>query len=394
MTLLPKNFADLITFTRSSTATRVNAAGQIETVPADTPRFDHDPVTGELKGLLIEEARTNLLLRSEEFDNASWAISEATVTASPTNAPDGAATADKLVEASGSITSMQLRQIVSFTSGVTYTLTVFAKYDGRRWLIIRAGNTGVLGIRSYFDLQNGELGDVQVGSASIEDVGDGWYRCIATGVAGTTASTNVIFSLSDTDGTLAYTGDGTSGIYLWGAQLEEGSFATSYIPTTTATATRAADNASITGTAFSDWYNASEGTLYVEGSVFPDVAEIGSNRIAQFDDNTANERLTVYAVSSGVSALVTDGGASQAIINSGVLADSNFKAAFGFKVNDFALSVNGGAVGTDTSGTIPTVDRLRLGNRDGGGSPWNGHIKNLRFYPTRLSNTELQELTA
>jgi hypothetical protein len=196
-----------LSFTRSNdTATRVNSVG------------------------LIEKVRTNLVTYSEEFDNASWTKSSATITANATTAPDGTTTADNLIE---DTSTGQHRVFV--VAGVTgsHTFSVYVKSNGRQYIALGAGNTGSFGILAYFDIENGVLGTVLAGTAKIENAGNGWYRCSISGV-GNGAGTSVNIYLANSDNSNTYTGDGTSGVFVWGAQLETGDIATDYIPTTSA----------------------------------------------------------------------------------------------------------------------------------------------------------------
>ena len=214
------------------------------------PRFDHDPTTGESLGLLVEEQRTNLLLRSEELET-TWTTIRASVSANAIVAPNGSLTADKLVEDSTATNTHFIRQTSSVVSGTTYTLTVFAKAAERTQVNLQL-TTGFPSTTHRVDLSTGSTIDT-AGSpvaTSIQPVPDGWYRISITQVANLTTSVSQSNIFISVGGTTVYTGDGTSGIYLWGAQLEVGSFPTSYIPTTTAAATRAADVASISGSNF------------------------------------------------------------------------------------------------------------------------------------------------
>ncbi len=386
-----------ITFTRASSATRVNSSGLIETVSSDVARFDYDPVTLAAKGLLIEEQRTNLLLRSQEFDNASWVKTRATVTANAATAPDGAITADKLVEDSTAAASHYISQLVaSHTSGATYTVSAYAKAGERSQIRVNGDATIGLISPAIFDLSSGTVtSSGGFTTTSMIALGNGWYRCIATGTATATAVGVWVLGLA-VAGSTSYTGDGTSGIYLWGAQLEAGAFATSYIPTTSATVTRAADVASITGTNFSDWFNSSEGTFVVEA----DANDSATNKpLLGASDGTTSNRLLAYVNGAGSnhpSFLVTSGGVAQAATTSATVANGAiFKFACAYKANDFASSLNGAAAVADVSGTVPTgLVQLEIGRFGVSGTHLNGHIRRLTYYPARLSNALLQSLTA
>lgn len=220
-----------ITFTRASTATRTNAKGLIESVASGAPRIDYDPITGVCKGLLIEEARTNLLLRSEEFDNASWAKINVTVTANAATAPDGAVTADKVVvNDTISSTGAYLSQgVTKAATATTYTLSYYAKAAEKGGLRIYVCDSATSAnfANASFNLITGAVsvaastgGTFTAASATpATDCGNGWYRCTLTFTSGTETNLAIRPIVLNSDGT-SFTGDGTSGIYIWGAQLE------------------------------------------------------------------------------------------------------------------------------------------------------------------------------
>ena len=349
------------------------------------PRFDHNPTTGESLGLLVEEARTNLLLRSEEFNNAQWAKTRSTVTANATTSPTGAVTADKLVEDTTATNNHQLVVIPALGSAV-YTVSVFAKAAERTQLALRLDIPSTETV--IFNLSTGVVVSTSAGvTSSITPFANGWYRVTATLVSAAALS-NVVFQLA-VGGSVFYTGDGTSGIYIWGAQLETGAFPTSYIPTTSATVTRAADVASITGSNFSSWYNQTEGTVYHQGRT-PATANFFS-----IDDGTSNNRITSYMPSATAPYLfVQAGGASIAnLTSSAITAGSTFAQSNAYKTADFAMSTNGGTVSTASSGAVPVVNKMVIGANVSGAAAVNGTIKRLTFWPTRLSNTVLQQIT-
>ena len=383
-----------ISFTRSSGATRVNSKGLIEVAPAEVPRIDYDPVTRACKGLLIEEQRTNLLTYSEQFDNAAWAKSGASVLANQATAPDGTLTADKLI-ASAINAEHYADGVFQTTSGVTYTLSVFYKCAEKSVIQMRtAGNTE--DSASRFNLTTGTIiaSAHGVEKSGIKELGNGWYRCWVVFTA--TSTGNTFLRTQFFEPASVFTGDGTSGIYIWGAQLEAGSFPTSYIPTTTAAVTRAADVAVMTGTNFSSWYRQDEGTLFGEFGPYENSGTGKNPGIAQLDDQTTNNLIRHFAGSS-VSPVfgINTGGVNQAYISSGAITPSVIsKTAGAYKTDDIARSFNGLAVGTDVSAVVPTVNRLLIGSGSGGINELNGYIRRVAFYPRRLSNTELQAITA
>jgi hypothetical protein len=382
-----------ITFTRSTTATFTGSDGLIQTAAIDAPRFDYNPTTLAPLGLLIEEQRTNLVTYSEQFSDAVWVKTRASITADAAVSPDGTMNADKLVEDTTASNTHQIGQSVSsFTSGTAYTFTTYMKADERGWGVLRfPASAFTTALQAFFNLSTGALGVFSAGvTSSITPVGNNWYRCSITATATATASGNVLILPSATNSTAIYTGDGTSGIFIWGAQTEAGDFPTSYIPTVASQVTRAADIAVMTGTNFSSWYNAVEGTLFANYSAFAS----GTRTMAAINDNTANESIRLRTISTNPFFTVTDGGVDQADIDAGTVASNIvYKFAGAYAANDFAASIAGGAAVTDTSGSIPTVDRMMIGN-SAATNALNGHIRQIVYYPRRLSNADLQGITA
>jgi hypothetical protein len=388
-----------ITFTRSTTATFVGSDGLLQSSAINAPRFDYNPATLAPRGLLIEEQRVNLLLYSEEFDNAAWLKTNTTVTANATTSPDGTTNADKLI---GTTTAAghqcQQTAVAAATLGTTYTFSVYIKAAEYGFAFVGLNGTAFVTVPYIsVNLSTGAVATTNGSpvSSSAVLVGNSWLRVTITGTTDVAASTVSPDIRPSPDGVWANRNtaqDGVSGIFIWGAQLEAGSFATSYIPTVASTVTRAADVAVMTGTNFSDWYNASEGTIVVNGDSFRGTA--GSARNFQFDDGTSANNIR----SGGASTLqVVDANVVQANLGPTPLIPFDgtaYKFASAYKLNDFA-SVTTGAVATDTSGTVPTVNQLTLGS---GGliSPTtflNGHIRSITYYPQRLANAQLQALS-
>ena len=232
-----------ITFTRASTATRVNANGLIEVVASDSPRIDFDPATDVCKGLLIEEQRTNLLTYSENFDNGAWFKTNSSISPNFTTSPDGTVTADKFVENIGSGTKQLWQGGASYTAGTSITLSFYAKAGERNYIVFGSGTPFSSAYGGYFNLLTGVCvsNGPTVAVLSSINIGNGWYRYSITAIP-TTTMTGVGFDIRPSINGIdagSYTGDGTSGVYVWGAQLEAGSFATSYIPSSDTFTSRA-----------------------------------------------------------------------------------------------------------------------------------------------------------
>jgi hypothetical protein len=387
-----------ITFTRASSGTVTNSAGQIVTATTNEARFDHNPVTGESLGLLVEEQRTNLLLLSADFDNVYWDKTRSSIGATKVLAPDGSITGAELIEDTSTNTH-QLRRAINFTSGVAYTISIFAKATvSPRFFQIQFPSAAFSSNRRpYFDVVNGTaIADIDT-TVLIQPFRDGWYRCSATMTATVTTSATFVYQLSDQASTVnpSYTGDGTSGIHIWGAQLEAGAFPTSYIPTTTAAVTRSADVASITGSDFISWYRADAGTVFSAWSTSaPSGQQVWTISNATLDESIRVDT-SVAAVSNNTRLVVIDNNSLQAGLAVGLYTPgSRRKTALAYQQDNFAGVADGAAVVTDTAGTLPTVDRLFIGaNWAGSGGFLGGPIRRITFWPTRLSNASLQTLT-
>jgi hypothetical protein len=378
--------------------------------PASTayygPRFDYDPVTLAPKGLLIEEQRTNLVLQSEAFDNAYWTKARASVTANATISPDGTLDADTLVEdTTASNTHIAFSSSVTVSTATVYTYTVYAKAAGRSFFNMQIGTGteayGAVVPFCYFNVSNGTVGTSANATGSIVFVGNGWYRCVLVAVATTAATTtNMRIKLADADSSDSYTGDGTSGIYVWGAQLEAGAFPTSYIPTTTAAATRAADVAVMTGANFSNWYNQTEGSFFVDAQPGPITSGAFPRLLhAANEDNSSRIQMLRYNINIPRVGVVVSGVAQAAFDTPNTWASGVVgKMAFAVKQNDFAAVFAGGTPATVASGNMPTLTRLNIGSEhvSGGNSVSfnNGHIRRIAYYPRRLANAELQGITS
>ena len=412
---LDLNFASLLSltpsvgptpsYTRASTGTYFDASGVLTTAAINGPRFDHvyNGSSWVSKGLLVEEARTNNILQSQDL-TTTWATNRGTFSSNTTVAPDGTTTADRFVENTANGVHGPVQTPVT-TSSAAYTASGFFKAGSRSVIVMRFQDytTGLDGVGAEFNLSTGTISSpaVVIGaftspSATISNVGGGWYRCTVTGTANTAQCSFRVEACTTTGGFSAvafggstYTGDGSSYFDSWGYQLELGAFPTSYIPTTTAVETRSADVCQITGGDFSGFWNEPAGTLVAEG----DTPASGTRSLVSANNTTANESSVLRTVGTDPLFVVTDGGVAQASIDAGtVSAETAFKLAAAYTVNDFAVSKDGAAVVTDTSGTIPTPTQITIGT-DAAGNYVCGHIARLRYFNTRLLNSQLVALS-
>ena len=373
-----------ITFTRAlNTATRVNSSGSIETVNADVARFDYDPVTLACKGLLIEESRANLLTYSADLSNAVWIKNQSSIGVTKITAPDSTTSGQKLIE--NAATAQHIAYVGSLGLGsAIYTMSAYFKAAERTQAYLRL-DTGTTTRQVLFDLSAVTATPSSGATATIQSVGGGWYRCTLS-LTGAETLINAVLMLGS-GGTASYTGNGTSGIYVWGIQLEAGAFVTSYIPTSGSSLTRNVDVATMTGTNFSDWYNPVEGAFAVYGSY---LSQAGTQTWFSVSNNSATERLRFLSVSATVSRLssITSNVETAAISKTTTSGANKFCGAY--KLNDYAFTSNGTAVGTDTAVVVPTVSQINIGSEYTGTNLLNGHIQKLLYYPQRLTNAEVQ----
>lgn len=390
-------------YTPTTTQPITNYIPALQTAASGVARFDHDPVTVESLGLLIEEQRTNLLTYSEDFGNAVWTNTRSSEITNIAVAPDGTLTATKFIEDTTASSSHAIFRAVagyvSFTSGSVYTFSCFVKKaerDGCRLAFNSSAFT--TNIYAHFNLNNGAitLKSNEI-TASATDVGNGWWRLAITATATITASAPVsIFILSDAGQTLVYTGNGYSGIYIWGAQLEAGEFPTSYIKTEGSQVTRSADAASMTGANFSSWYRQDEGTFYGNYIGVNNVSG-GTRRLIEVGivDSSLNRFVLGYASTATSRWLTVTNSVTQADVSVAATQGSSVKCAAAYKVNDIQQAANGTLGVADVNAVIPLVSAMQIGSdfSVSGSATLNGHIRKLAFYPKRLTDAQLQALT-
>jgi len=395
--VLPSDGVGDFDVTRGSNATRINKDGLIETVTGNTPRLNYPLIDGVVNGcpsLLLEPSRTNLVRYSEAFDNAYWNKSGSSVT-SGFISPTGALGAFKLVED----TSAGFHRVYSINAVASGTYSFYAKKGERRYIQIGAGNTGSLGITALFDLELGVVSNITVGDAKIEFIANDWYRCSVSG-SGNGGVTSLNLYLCDNDvinSSYSYAGDGTSGVYIFGAQLEQGSYASSYIPNfgTALGVTRLADTANNAGNAST--FNDSEGVLFAEISALADDL---TNRIISLSNGTNDNIISVQfsnAQSNDIIAYYNATGQTGRVISTSSYNIKSFnKTALVWNNSSFKFYVNGYLIGSSTIET-PLVDgtlnklKFQYGN---GTLPFYGNTKKLEYYNTALTALELETLTS
>jgi len=389
------------TFSRTSIGTYFDSAGVLQTAASGVPRFDYDPITHVAKGILMEESRANLLLNSAALN--LWNTTNTTMTANTTSAPDGTISADTWTR--NSTASSYIGQTYTkAASAITYTQTVYAKQNVSNYVAIRMQGLYPARADMVANLNTGTISTAATvasgfttASGSIQNVGNGWYRLTLTATTDTDTSVRMYISFNSGGGVLDATDTvSNSSGYLWGAQLEQASSASSYIPTTTATVTRAIDVLSIpTG----GWFSGATGTIIGRAQV-PSLTQTDFGAtLFNFNDNTASNYIWGFMRANGSGQ--TRGEVVTATASVGSFLGSNSFAintpstiGIAYQNSNFAFSAKGASLLTSASGNVPTVNKLNIGSRETGASNrFNGNIAMIKYYPLRASNAQLQLLT-
>jgi hypothetical protein len=393
---IPTNGNGDLTWTRASTALRTNSSGLLESMGSGVPRLSY--MYGSCPALLLEPQRTNTMLYSQDFSNAAWTVEQSTATANNATAPDGTTTATKLTEDLNlGIHGFRNNAGINLTNG-TYTYTIYAKDNGRRYVNLSFNSgTGSYTSGIIVDLQSVSVTQTfgsGFTSTSVTSVGNGWNRISFTAALNSTTYIYVALSNASTGltttGRISYTGNGTSSIYLWGAQLELGAYATTIIPTTTASATRIADSFSRNNIYTNGLITSSGGTWFVElrnnigytrdaaaFGLFIDSASGGiTNGFSIRQRGTAGDRLSIQKQVAGTQTflyLTTTNTTKLAIKWNGTTAD---------------IFANGTKVVTATSFTPTAMEFLNASIAD---VPF--FIQAMALYPSPLSDTDCTTLT-
>jgi len=386
--------ANLVTFTRASSGTFVGSDGVLQTAATDAPRFDHNPTTGESLGLLVEESRTNLLLQSEDLATTWTPGTGNVITANTWTAPDGTLTGDQFTVGTASTAPAQS---VTVAASSSYTLSFYLNtlLTSSAFLRLRF-STSAGSISAFFNVSTLAFETLNgITNPTVQRVGTNIYKLSVTytydAVSAGSRSVAIASVTTDNGGTA----DTGKIVAIWGMQYELGAFPTSYIPTTTATVTRSADVASITGSAFSSWYNQTAGSMFTEaqGTSFVTGAV---RRYFEISDGTANNRILLgYSATNAVRGIANTGGVSQTNISATATPANMSKFAFAFAADNAQIAANGLLGTEDTSVTLPTVSTLYIGGEPtlAATTTLNGHIRRLTYWPTRLPNSTIQAVT-
>jgi len=388
-----------ISFTRSSTATYVGADGYIKTAALNVPRFDYNPSYSPARpiGLLIEQSSTNLILNSGNI--ATWGTSFSTLTANSAISPDGTTTAALMIPSYNINNNHYISNVwnASVGNSITFSISVFAKSAGYQWICMNAGNA-MGGGYLFFDIINGVIGTYgTVTNPAIQACGNGWFRCsyqFTTPASGTGAIEHQVYAATN-NGSSYLSGNGTSGYYFWGAQVEQLAFPTSYIATAGATATRSAELISMpTGS----WYNPLSSSLLVEASKNLS-NDAGYGGIVEINDGGVNNRFEFYVASNTSTIHFADQystNTSDADITVGnFTTGAPYKLAGSISQGSIAASINGNIAVTGTPTKFPgaSLNNLAIGHLGASGNYHNGWIRSISYWPISLTSTQLSSIT-
>ena len=420
-----KTLDSIFTYQRLGAASFVNEQGLVELVGDNTPRFDHDPVTRECKGLLLEEGRSNLIYPSSDWSGDYWTINNSGSLSRDTHNgdtkdPAGTYTATKLVTLASNTNTKDIwwtKSNITYTNGSKYAVSCFAKSTTGLHLQLRPRGQSSNRAWATYNLTTGVVGNsggTTLVSTKIEKYPNGWYRCslVFTGSGNSSCSLGTLIMDDGNDAeAVSHTGDASKSIYLWGAQIELSNTVTSYIPTAfhaydlTAIKTRGKDDLRIHGTDFTDFYNPLESTICMSFTHLDTSANIGTNaRVYRFrSSNTSSDTRIDYLSHPYYHPFISEDG-NQPTGGSGLDAGTLLyegqvnKTAVKVKENDFGSCLNGGSVAVDTNGDWnPTnaFDEVSLGSSNGASTTLlMGHMQRFTYYPVALPDNQLKTLTS
>jgi hypothetical protein len=340
-------------------------------IPTTTATVTRSADVASITGANFGTTRTNLLLRSEEFDNASWTKSNTTITANSEIAPNGTLAADTLTDTNSAGDAFTRQTVASPVSGATYVASVYLKQGNTATTRVSIDYTGATAVNQDATVT---WSTNTTSFGTLQNIGGGWYRLSFSRANNTSGNTNVLVTIRASGDP---SGVETGFVYVWGAQLEVGSAVTPYIPTTTAAVS----------VFESSWYRQDEGT------VFADITRQNTTGFPErvlFSDGTLANSIYLYydaASNSSTFELKASNTPSVQIYGGGGALNSAVKAAAGWQTNNAAVIYNGSIQGTDSSVVVPVVDQMRVANG------LTGTIRRLTFFPQRLPNSTLQAIT-
>ena len=425
--------ANVTPFISTGSTAITNYIPAMQTANTNIARFDYDPVTRISKGLMVEPAATNLINYSSSM--SSFAYGSYTINVQSADiSPDSNLNASIIREdSSTNVHWAQLNLNGTYPAGTIYTYSTYIKQYSynTHTLSMKDGTNGNPFVLVTFNLSTVTAGTPYIpyagwtnASASIIAVGNGWYRCSITA---TISGSAIIVLLQQIlkDGT-SYAGNGYNGTLVWGAQLEAGSVATSYIPTIASTVTRAADIATSTAqtraadvyssatatriqdgasmTKISDWFNKSQGSFYVETKLPASNPSQTTGIMSAVNSSNVLDSIECFSRGNNIVSMQTCvdyqwlGGSYSGLDPVAVVPVGVFnKLSYSYTSNGVNISVNG-ANFNNYNPTFPSaipygINTFLIGTQRTNSLPLNGWIKKIQYYPVALANTQLQSIT-
>ena len=365
-----------LTFSRASTATRVNSSGLIESVASNVPRIDY--TGGGCGKLLLEPQRTNLVTYSEDFSNAQWVKSGVSIVSNDATSPDGSTTATKIIEDSSTGFHEIEDEAIVVTTIANYSTTIYVKAGTRNWVRVSSDNGGY----AYFKLSDATIGITLNATATATAMANGWVKCTIT-FSPTSGTGSVSIRLATGDGVTSYTGDGTSYVHAWGAQLELGFYPTSIIPTAGSTVTRLVDVPSLSGLTTNGIIGATQGTFYMYIKNIK-VGGTSTFPLLAIGDNSSNNIYCFYLIGGDVQIFVRQGGSTITSYDPNLLT---MKVAFQLSASGIKIFVNGAMVNSSATAYNGSITQLQ------GVTQMGGEIQEMYMSNIALSDAECINLT-
>jgi hypothetical protein len=389
--VLPSSGVGDFDFTRSGSATRINSQGLIETVGNGVSRLNYPLLDGKVVGCpshILEPERTNLLTYSEGFVT-DWNNTNITINSNSIISPDGSLNGTKFIPNTTSGQHYIDRNGVTVNSNAA--ASIFAKKGEYKKFAIRSYFTGA---NAIFDVNEGIIISTSSVTAKIENYGNGWYRCSLNETLNANYGYGIFVMEDDSNNSLDnYSGNGIDGMYFYGASLEIGSYSTSYIPTTTTAVTRSAETANGSGDA--DTFNDSEGVLMAEISA---LANDNTNRFISLSSGQYQNRVAIFfdATNNNINIQIRSNDVNQPIVgefNNYNIKEFN-KILIKYKKNDVDIYINGFLLSHNTNCNM-AVGLSEIAFDDGGGlSDLYGNTKQIQYYDSALTDSELETLTS
>jgi len=383
-----RNFNEIIKFSRLTAGTAIDEQGALVLFDSNQPRFDYDPTTLDKRGILVEDQVTNLFLQSSSFNLNPWVISAASVVQQPVSQL-GVLTAPFRLTENTTTAKHGVSQTVSTESQQSYTFSVFVKQGTRTKVNLEISSGSIK--QAYFDLGSIQVLSQQDCKAVITAYVDGWFRLSISFTSGSSSAVCSI-NLATADGVNSYLGNGSAYIDVQAAQLENSSYVTTYIPTTSSQVTRAEDLVYLEAPSL--WYSQGVGTLFVEATApLGDTSDQVGQCVISMSDEIRDNYLNINRTSTELINFQSIRAYNQVydFDQTAWVQDSTKRIAYAFDSQGFETWVNSAkqtsSAEQSSSGAVNALNTFNAKN-------FGGWIRRIKFYPWTMNEQELKELTS